>query len=95
MYHPAAALHQGSLKATLFRDMEGVPMALLEARKTRAERLNQAPPSEPAATALGAAAHATTTQPIAQRPAEPAPAIPGGPDGHTAESDPTDQLGLF
>ena len=29
MYHPAAALHQGSLKATLFRDMEGVPAALL------------------------------------------------------------------
>jgi DNA polymerase len=94
MYHPAAALHQGSLKATLFRDMEGVPTALLEARKTRAE-LNQAPPPEPAATAPGAAADATTTQTIAQLPAEPASAIPGEPDGHTAESDPTDQLGLF
>ncbi len=33
MYHPAAALHQGSLKATLFRDMEGVPAALLQARE--------------------------------------------------------------
>ena len=35
MYHPAAALHQGSLKATLFRDIEGVPAALLEARRIR------------------------------------------------------------
>ncbi len=35
MYHPAAALHQGSLKATLFRDMEGVPAALLQARERR------------------------------------------------------------
>lgn len=33
MYHPAAALHQGSLKATLFRDMEAVPVALLQARE--------------------------------------------------------------
>ena len=95
MYHPAAALHQGSLKATLFRDMEGVPTALLEARQARAERLNQAPPPDPAATAPGAVVHATTTQSIAQAHAGPAPAIPGEPDGHTAESDPTDQLGLF
>jgi DNA polymerase len=36
MYHPAAALHQGSLKATLFTDMAGVPAALLEARESRA-----------------------------------------------------------
>jgi DNA polymerase len=36
MYHPAAALHQGSLKATLMRDMQGVPAALLEARRRRA-----------------------------------------------------------
>ena len=36
MYHPAAALHQGSLKETLFRDMAGVPAALLDARARRA-----------------------------------------------------------
>lgn len=35
MYHPAAALHQGSLKATLLRDMAGVPVALLKAREGR------------------------------------------------------------
>jgi DNA polymerase len=35
MYHPAAALHQGSLKQTLFADMAGVPAALTEARALR------------------------------------------------------------
>jgi len=39
MYHPAAALHQGSLKATLLRDMKGAPAALLEARRRRAAGL--------------------------------------------------------
>jgi DNA polymerase len=46
MYHPAAALHQGSLKATLFRDMEGVPAALLEARRLRSATARPALPPE-------------------------------------------------
>ncbi len=33
MYHPAAALHQASLRDTLFRDMLGLPAALLAARR--------------------------------------------------------------
>ncbi len=33
MYHPAAALHQAALRETLFRDMRGLPSALLEARR--------------------------------------------------------------
>jgi len=33
MYHPAAALHQASLRDTLFRDMRGLPAALLAARR--------------------------------------------------------------
>ena len=98
MYHPAAALHQGSLKATLFRDMEGVPTALLDARKMRAERPDEAPPSEPAASeptvAEPAPAVADASAPMA-KPTEPAAAIPGQPDGQNAESDQTDQLGLF
>ena len=36
MYHPAAALRQGSLKETMLADMAGVPEALLEARRRRA-----------------------------------------------------------
>jgi DNA polymerase len=33
MYHPAAALHQASLRDTLFRDVRGLPAALLAARR--------------------------------------------------------------
>jgi DNA polymerase len=33
MYHPAAALHQASLRETLFRDVRGLPGALLAARE--------------------------------------------------------------
>ena len=32
MYHPAAALHQASLRETLFHDVRGLPSALLTAR---------------------------------------------------------------
>ncbi|HET9880042.1 MAG TPA: uracil-DNA glycosylase [Candidatus Limnocylindria bacterium] len=39
MYHPAAALHQASLRDTLFRDVRGLPAALLQAREAiEAER---------------------------------------------------------
>jgi uracil-DNA glycosylase family 4 len=33
MYHPAAALHQASLRETLFRDIRGLPAALVDARR--------------------------------------------------------------
>jgi uracil-DNA glycosylase family 4 len=40
MYHPAAALHQSSLRETLFRDVRGLPAALLAAREAlEVERL--------------------------------------------------------
>jgi hypothetical protein len=39
MYHPAAALHQASLRETLFADVRGLPAALLTAREAlEAER---------------------------------------------------------
>ena len=37
MYHPAAALHQASLRETLFRDIRGLPAALLDARGALAD----------------------------------------------------------
>jgi len=37
MYHPAAALHQASLRDTLFHDMRGLPAALLAARQALEE----------------------------------------------------------
>lgn len=95
MYHPAAALHQGSLNETLFRDMLGAPQALLEARRLRDSR-----PLAAAGENLVADGGPTPTMPIA--PVEPSPgAAPDAsptasePVGADAESDPTDQLGLF
>jgi DNA polymerase len=54
MYHPAAALHQASLRETLFRDIRALPGALLDARRAiEAERLASVPeavqPVEPLA----------------------------------------------
>jgi uracil-DNA glycosylase len=37
MYHPAAALHQASLRETLFRDIRGLPAALVDARRALQE----------------------------------------------------------
>jgi uracil-DNA glycosylase len=51
MYHPAAALHQASLRETLFADIRGLPAALLSARQAiEAERTEsvQAEPADPA-----------------------------------------------
>jgi DNA polymerase len=92
MYHPAAALHQASLKATLFRDMEGVPAALLEARKMRESKA----PAEQQDGPVG-----DSERPSAP-PTDHEPSAGPGPTGvaamtadGNAESDPTDQLGLF
>jgi DNA polymerase len=43
MYHPAAALHQGSLRRTLLDDMARVPDALVTARERRAARSTPEP----------------------------------------------------
>ncbi len=43
MYHPAAALHQGSLRQTLLDDMARVPDALLDARRRRAATVTPEP----------------------------------------------------
>ena len=94
MYHPAAALHQGTLKATLFRDMEGVPLALLEARRLR----SAGPPAatQPMAEAAGAPAElgrAKAGHPPSSAIGEPA--SPADQVEPSVESGPTDQLGLF
>lgn len=66
MYHPAAALHQGSLRQTLLDDMARVPGALVAAR----ERREPATPAEPPPTAGNAPAG---DPPTAARPPDPAP----------------------
>jgi hypothetical protein len=51
MYHPAAALRQASLQATMQRDMAGIPEALLRSRAARQGHAEEAP--ELAAVAAG------------------------------------------
>lgn len=62
MYHPAAALHQASLRETLFADIRGLPAALLSARQAiEAERVEsvQVDLAEPAPAAPAAEADDT------------------------------------
>jgi DNA polymerase len=48
MYHPAAALHQASLRETLFADIRGLPAALLAARLAlEEERMASVPEPSP------------------------------------------------
>jgi uracil-DNA glycosylase family 4 len=77
MYHPAAALHQGSLRQTLLDDMARVPGALVAAR----ERREAAPPTEPPLTPTDAPA-AAGEAPTADLPPEPA----SGPDSLAAQA---------
>jgi DNA polymerase len=57
MYHPAAALRSAEVERTSFEDVAGVPTALLDARRQRAERT--------------AGAAARTTDPHPQPPTGP------------------------
>lgn len=49
MYHPAAALHQASLRETLFRDIRGLPAALLAAREALGNESHRSAEAEEAA----------------------------------------------
>jgi len=70
MYHPAAALHQGSLRQTLLDDAPAIPVALLDARERR-ERI------------AAAESHPQPALPEAQPAAEldPQPALPEAQPG--------------
>jgi DNA polymerase len=50
MYHPAAALHQASLRETLFRDIRGLPAALLAAREALGNEAERTAEADVAAT---------------------------------------------
>ncbi|MCO5177447.1 MAG: uracil-DNA glycosylase [Thermomicrobiales bacterium] len=43
MYHPAAALHQGSLRATILADFERLPMYVAKAKEDR-DKIESSPP---------------------------------------------------
>ena len=63
MYHPAAALHQASLRETLFGDMRGLPAALLAAREAiESERAASAQAEAPAPVEVPATSAADAEQ---------------------------------
>ncbi|MFI5226416.1 MAG: uracil-DNA glycosylase family protein [Candidatus Limnocylindrales bacterium] len=86
MYHPAAALHQGSLRQTLLDDMTQVPAALVASRERR--EAAEAPPDaapvpgeavavapvvpEPEAAVAPVVPEPATTAPVVAASAEPA-----------------------
>jgi DNA polymerase len=92
MYHPAAALHQGSLKATLFQDVEGVPAALLEARRLRT--VGTRPQIAPAPPGIADKPAGPAPIPVSGVAPEPLSVVADSPAAD-AESEPTDQLPLF
>jgi DNA polymerase len=93
MYHPAAALHQGSLRQTLISDMGGVPRALLAARE-RAAGLSEGPtvpqPATIAEPVVPAAAQPLAAAAAAESTSSAQPPTPGV-DGEAS----ADQLTLF
>ena len=87
MYHPAAALHQGSLRQTLITDMGGVPRARLAARERPAAFAGDAAAVDPATTEAAA--------PTAGVPPTEA-AMPIVPPTPGTDAEPSaDQLTLF
>jgi len=60
MYHPAAALHQGSLRQTLLDDMQAVPGTLVAAREQRTAGLRQTKAGPPLGGPADPAQEATT-----------------------------------
>ena len=105
MYHPAAALHQGSLKQTLLGDMQGVPQALTEARALRVasagagagearDARNAEPTSAPGSSYAVAGPDAVALQAPEMDPPS-ASVSHETPALADAEFDPTAQLGLF
>jgi uracil-DNA glycosylase family 4 len=90
MYHPAAALRQGSLKETMQRDMAAVPEVLVRARARRADP----GPLENAASALEASPPPPAATP-ADTTATARPPVDATPPDTTDQEVPDDQLGLF
>ena len=97
MYHPAAALRQQSLKATMERDMAGIPDALIRARTAR-ETVAAAQPVASGSTPTAPSASASVEIPEGPRVAPAAlidqrPSPPMAAEG--ASDAPDSQLGLF
>jgi DNA polymerase len=87
MYHPAAALRSTEVEQTSFRDMAGVPLALLKSREGRDARRATAAPAT-AAPATAAPATAAPPAPAASAPAARLQeAFAGGASGQDGPSE--------
>jgi uracil-DNA glycosylase family 4 len=84
MYHPAAALHQGSLRQTLLDDMARVPAALVAARERRESGATRATAAQASATSPG-----PQTEGSSGNPASPTAAPIDAATSPTPEPDPT------
>ena len=88
LYHPAAALRQGSLKQVMLNDMAGIPDALIEARSRRGAPVAAAPSTAPTAVPI-----AGSPAPEELSPAAVAVAVAAAAPGPS--EDPDDQMELF
>jgi uracil-DNA glycosylase family 4 len=75
MYHPAAALHQGSLRSTLLSDMQGIPPALVDARRRRETAASGPEPMRPTPVLSDAGARIATTADDASAPGPQDPGV--------------------
>ena len=100
MYHPAAALHQGSLRQTLLDDMQAIPAALGAARNDRESlRLDQAGPVPGEAPGRAVAIAQPGPLPTAAPPLTTDVSVPAmsppPPDSDGTVDSPASQLTLF
>ena len=83
LYHPAAALRSTEVERQSFDDVAGIPAALLEARRRRAEQppavipANSSAPAATAPASPGAPAGAAPASPTVATPAATFPDLPG------------------
>jgi DNA polymerase len=93
LYHPAAALRQGSLKETMQRDMANVPEVLIRARAER----SQARATEPAPTATPQTSATATRGPSEALESNDTSTaeLAAEPPESDAMKTPDDQIGLF
>jgi DNA polymerase len=95
MYHPAAALRTTAIAETSLQDMAGVPGALVEARRRRAEAAERATigATTPVAVALAAASVAAPAASI--EAGAVATLVAPEPSADGSDGLPTDQMTLF
>lgn len=86
MYHPAAALHQGSLRQVLLDDFAGLPAVVERARSARATAAAQSATLPPPKPELAISPQEAEAPPVEEAPVAVPPAAPSPPTQHRDES---------